>query len=95
MLSKLTSKDDITRVNYIASFVQSLEYAEDDPQNSSFEDPLYPIELLFNVPCDCEDRSILGCSLLDLMGINVSLLSLPKHMAIGVNPNQILLDYDY
>ena len=87
--------DNISKINLIASFVQNLEYGEDDPFNSSYEYPLFPIELLKNRTSDCEDRSILLGNILMLIGYNVSLISLPKHMAIGVNVEQNLSDYDY
>jgi len=93
--SSYNNGNDVSKTNLIASFIQNLEYEEDDPQNSSFEYPLYPIELLNNRSCDCEDRSILGSNLLILGGYNVSLLSLPKHMAIGINLNQKLPDYKF
>lgn len=87
--------DDISKINLVASFVQNLEYGEDDPLNSSYEYPLYPIELLNNQSCDCEDRSIFAGNILMLMGYNVSLLSLPKHMVIGVHVDQNLSGYDF
>jgi len=87
--------DEVSKINLVASFVQNLEYGEDDPLNSSYEYPLYPIEVLSNRTCDCEDRSIFLGNILMLMGYNVSLLSLPKHMAIGVHIDQNLSDYNY
>jgi len=87
--------DNISIINLIASFIQNLEYGEDDPLNSSYEYPLFPIELLNNISCDCEDRSILLGNFLMLMGYNVSLISLPKHMAVGVHLEQNLTDYEY
>jgi len=86
--------DNISKINLIASFIQNLEYGEDDPFNSSYEYPLFPIELLNNISCDCEDRSILLGNMLMLMGYNISLISLPKHMAIGVHLDQNLSDYE-
>jgi len=87
--------DEISKINFIASFVQNLEYGEDDPLNSLYEYPLYPIEVLSNQTCDCEDRAIFVGNVLMLMDYNVSLLSLPKHMAIGVHLNENLTDYDF
>jgi hypothetical protein len=95
ILSIAGDVDNISKINLIASFVQNLEYGEDDPLNSSYEYPLYPIELLNNQPCDCEDRSIFVGNILMLMGYNVSLLSLPKHMALGVYVDQNLSEYDF
>ena len=87
--------DNISKINLVASFVQNLEYGKDDPLNSSYEYPLYPIELLNNQPCDCEDRSIFLGNILMLMGYNVSLFSLPKHMAVGVHIDQNLSDFNF
>ena len=81
----LSGTDDmIGRLNFIAGFVQSLEYREDDPLNASFEYPRYPVETLNEHGGDCEDKAILCASLLDFAGYNVSLLRLPDHMAVGV-----------
>ncbi|UCD13407.1 MAG: hypothetical protein JSW60_07580 [Thermoplasmatales archaeon] len=87
--------DGVSKINLVASFVQNLEYGEDDPLNSSYEYPLYPIEALNSQPCDCEDRSILAGNIFMLMDYNVSLLSLPKHMAIGVHVDQNLSEYSF
>jgi len=87
--------EDISKINLVASFAQSLEYGEDDPLNSSNEYPLYPIEVLNNRSSDCEDRSILTGNILMLMGFDVSLLSLPKHMAVGVHIDQNLSNYSF
>ena len=87
--------DDVSKINLVASFVQNLEYGEDDPLNSSIEYPLYPVEILNNQTCDCEDRSIFVGNILMLMGYNVSLISLPKHMAVGVNLDINLSEYDF
>ncbi|KYK30501.1 MAG: hypothetical protein AYK22_03680 [Thermoplasmatales archaeon SG8-52-3] len=87
--------DNVSIINLLASFVQNLEYGEDDPLNSSIEYPLFPIEILNKKSCDCEDRSIFVCNVLMLLGYNVSLISLPKHMAVGVNLDENLSEYDY
>jgi len=82
-----TSSNDVEKINYIASFVQNLEYKSDDDSNSSFEYPRYPIETLFNNGGggDCEDKAILTASLLYGLGYDVALLRLPDHMAVGVH----------
>ncbi len=95
MIAISADLDNISKINLVASFVQNLEYGEDDPLNSSYEYPLYPIELLNKRKCDCEDRAILAGNILQLMGYNVSLLSLPKHMAVGVHINQNVSGYDF
>jgi len=78
---------DLEKINFIASFVQSLEYKSDSSTDSSYEYPRYPIETLFNGNGggDCEDKAILVASLLKNLEYNVSLLRFPNHMAVGVN----------
>jgi len=78
------TNDAISQLNFIAGFVQSLTYREDDPLNASFEYPRFPIETLNEQGGDCEDKAILCAQLLTLAGYNVSLIRLPKHMAVGV-----------
>jgi hypothetical protein len=95
LLSTVGDIDDVSKINLIASFVQSLDYQEDDPQNISVEYPRYPIELLDKKPCDCEDKAILAGNILMLMGYNVSLLDIPYHMVVGVHLDENLIEYDY
>jgi len=85
-LLEYSPKDDVDRINFIASFVQHLEYRE-DPDNGSIEYPFYPLETLYTNGGggDCEDKAILTASLLKNLGYNVSLLRFPNHMAVGVN----------
>lgn len=82
-----SGSSDLEKINYVASFVQNLEYKSDSETNSSYEYPRYPVETLFNGNGggDCEDKAILTASLLYSLGYNVSLLRLPNHMAVGVN----------
>ncbi len=85
-LLEYSPMDTIDRINFIASFVQHLEYRE-DPDNGSVEYPFYPLETLYTNGGggDCEDKAILTASILKDLGYNVSLLRFPNHMAIGVN----------
>ena len=95
ILSTAGDIDDVSKINLIASFVQSLEYQEDDPENIFVEYPRYPVELLDKKPCDCEDKAILAGNILMLMGYNVSLLDIPYHMVVGVHIDEKLTEYDY
>ena len=70
-------------------FVQEIPYEEE----IDCEYPQYPIETLVNDKGDCEDKSILCASFLDLLGYNVSLLSLPNHMAVGVNIDSVQMHF--
>lgn len=78
---------DEDKINYVASFVQNLEYKPDSITNSSYEYPRYPLETIFyeNGGGDCEDKAILAASILKNMGYDVALLRFPSHMAVGVN----------
>lgn len=83
------------RADFIASFVQSLDYVKDDPLNESYEYPRYPLETLREHHGDCEDKAILTAALLDSLGYNVSLLRLPNHMAVGVHLSNPLAAFSY
>jgi hypothetical protein len=88
-------ESDVDKINFAASFVQSLEYKKDSPTNDSFEYPRYPIETLFNGDGggDCEDKAILTASILDQIGYDVALLRFTNHMAVGVELKENLSDY--
>jgi len=67
-------------VSFVLSFAQqALIYTKDEG-----EYPRYPVESLVDGIGDCEDYSILGASILKLMGYEVALLLLPTHVALGV-----------
>lgn len=87
ILFGLTLTSDVEKINFIAAFVQNLDYKSDDENNYSFEYPRYPVETLFNGNGggDCEDKAILTASLLFRLGYDVALLRLPNHMAVGVH----------
>ncbi len=94
----LTLKDlqnDVETINFVASFVQSIEYKNDDPQNDSYEYPRFPLETLKEKRGDCEDKAILTAALLENFGYNVSLIRLPQHMAVGVHLNETIPGYSY
>lgn len=88
-------KTDVEKINFVASFVQSIEYKNDDPENESYEYPRYPLETLHDKQGDCEDKAILSAALLENLGYNVSLLRLPQHMAVGVHLNETIPLYSY
>lgn len=67
-------------VEFVLSFVQqAMTYVKEEE-----EYPRYPVESLVDGGGDCEDYSILGASILKLMGYDVALLFLPGHAALGV-----------
>ncbi|WP_445475488.1 hypothetical protein ACT9XH_01705 [Methanococcoides methylutens] len=88
-------KDEIP---YIATaFVQSLPYVSDSASAGYDEYPRFPFETLYHGGGDCEDSSILLASLLHEMGYGVALITLPGHMAVGVQGDEALSGsyYDY
>jgi hypothetical protein len=87
--------DNVDIVNYVASFVQNLNYAEDSATDPTVEYPRFPVEMLTDKQGDCEDKSILAASLLDEFGYNVSLIRLPNHMAVGVHLDDSIPAYSY
>jgi hypothetical protein len=95
LLSTKNLKTDVEKINFIASFVQALEYKKDNPENESYEYPRYPVETLKERRGDCEDKAILTAALLDNLGYNVSLIRLPQHMAVGVHLDETLPLYSY
>jgi predicted transglutaminase-like cysteine proteinase len=94
-----SSGSDVDKINYVASFVQNLEYKSDSDTNSSYEYPRYPVETMFNGEGgggDCEDKAILTASLLQNLGYDIALLRLPEHMAVGVHLSEgAIPNYDY
>lgn len=86
---------DMEKINFVASFVQSIEYKNDDPANASYEYPRFPLETLKEKRGDCEDKAILTAALLRNLGYNVSLIRLPQHMALGVHLNETIPGYSY
>jgi hypothetical protein len=95
LLSLKNLKTNVEKINFIASFVQGIEYKKDDLENDTYEYPRYPLETLKEKRGDCEDKAILTAALLQSLGYNVSLIRLPQHMAVGVNLNETITEYSY
>jgi hypothetical protein len=76
--------DENQKVNLVVAFIQSLPYTADDVSTGFDEYARYPLETLVEGGGDCEDTSILASALLDPMGYDVVLISLPGHVAVGV-----------
>jgi hypothetical protein len=83
-------------VDFILSFVQSLEYVPDSIATGYDEYPKYPLETLYDMGGDCEDTSILLASLLLEMGYSVVLIGLTSederknHMGVGIKGTSTL-----
>jgi|GEM_PF-959617 len=92
------SGDQKELVNGVASFVrEAISYGEDVCPNGSsdeFEYPRFPVETLVDGVGDCEDTAVLLAALLRELDVNVSLLRLPNHMAVGVFLNESLSGYE-
>ena len=85
-LVKLATEANLNRwqlVEMSIAFVQSLPYTNDN----GYDHPRFPAETLADGTGDCEDTSILLAAILEEMGIDVALLSPPKHMGIGIACN--------
>jgi len=81
--NELTAEEEY---ELVISFVQNLHYITDD--TTGFDEyPKFPVESLVDEGGDCEDTSILLSHLLEAMDINTALLTLPGHMAVGVELN--------
>jgi predicted transglutaminase-like cysteine proteinase len=82
--------DADSAVDFIVSFVQSLEYVPDSIATGYDEYPKYPLETLYDMGGDCEDTSILLASLLLEMGYSAVLIGLAddddskNHMGVGI-----------
>lgn len=78
--------DDTSTVNYVAAFVQSLEFADDYVYGAWDDHPQYPLETLFTREGDCGDTSLLAAAILDAMGYDVALIFFEeaRHAAVGV-----------
>ncbi|GAI97524.1 unnamed protein product, partial [marine sediment metagenome] len=95
LLALTDAPDNVDVINFAASFIQSLQYAKDDENDSTCEYPRYPVEMLKDAQGDCEDKAMLTAALLDNMDYDVSLIRLPNHMAVGVHLDENLSEYEY
>lgn len=84
IISALNNLSPKQETELVISYVQNLHYLTD--QTTGFDEyPKFPVETLVDGGGDCEDTSILMAHLLDTMGVDVALLRLPVHMAVGVD----------
>lgn len=81
-------------VSFTLAFVQSWPYTSDSVTTPYDEYPRYPLETIVDGGGDCEDTSILFCSIVRGMGYGTVLLHLEadRHMAAGVKVSQELVD---
>ena len=85
-LSDLTEGyDDVTRAQAVLNFVQCAIWYERDSDLFGAEDFwASPAETLYLHRGDCEDTSILLCSIYLAMGYRCAMLDFPGHVAVGV-----------
>ena len=75
LAAKTEGMTKLDRAEYVLKFVQkSTAYESDEPLSRSGEYWKYPIETLVQRGGDCEDTSILFCSLVKAMGFDAALL---------------------
>jgi hypothetical protein len=81
------------KIDFVLSFVQSLEYSEDGLTGFD-EYPRYPIETLYEQGGDCEDTAILFVSIVRELGYGAVLLKFDgsEHMAAGVKISDDVID---
>ncbi len=77
------------KIDFALSFVQSLEYTDDELTGFD-EYPRFPVETLVDDGGDCEDTSILFVSILRELGYGAVLLRFDEagHMAAGVRVSE-------
>lgn len=90
---------DEALINYLAAFTQAIEY-KSDPQNYGYDYPKYPIETIFELGGDCDDKSILLATLLNMYGFDAPLVHSAgdRHMGVAVqrdNTNKYSLSFSY
>lgn len=90
--SEYNPSKDVAAINFIASFVQNIQYVED---STECDYPRYPIETLVDRQGDCEDKAILTAAILNSVGYNVSLIQLPKHVAVGIHLDEDAVSDEY
>jgi transglutaminase-like putative cysteine protease len=76
---------DLKRANFVLSFVQNIEYVEDETSVSQDEYWRFPVETLYDEVGDCEDKAFLYASLMEAMGNDAVILLYDGHAAAGID----------
>ncbi len=108
-ISSAKGFDRLTELNFILSFVQSLNYYEDLSEEGFIDYYKFPLETLVDEGGDCEDKSVLMATMAHILGYDVVLFVMnvttvltnekEGHVAVGVHINpqghygQYLRDY--
>lgn len=87
--NQITGKPELEGANILLNFVQTAFEYKTDSEAWGKERVFFPEETLYYPYCDCEDRAILFCYLVqNLMGLDVAFVSYPGHLAAAVNFNE-------
>ncbi len=90
-ISKKLNYDNLTEANFILTFVQNVPYVDDFSSTGYFDYYKFPLETLIEGG-DCEDKSLLLYTLLDILGyhqvlfvMEVLYMGVQGHVAVGLN----------
>lgn len=85
----IADKTELEAANILLNYVQTGFEYEYDNEIWGYDRAFFPDETLFYPYCDCEDRSIFFSRLVrDLMGLKVTLVYYPGHLATAVRFNE-------
>ncbi|MGM5483618.1 MAG: hypothetical protein ACQER9_01730, partial [Nanobdellota archaeon] len=74
-----SSDEDIEKIDYVMSFVQSI-----NGENESDNYPKFPLEMLYDAKGDCEDSAILASRIFNSLGYQTVFIEFDSHIGIGV-----------
>ena len=77
----------VDQAQFVLSFVQYIEYMEDEISSSADEYWRFPVETLYDKMGDCEDKAFLYASLMEAMGFDAVILIFEGHAATGIAVN--------
>jgi hypothetical protein len=80
-----TSFSDLKTANFVLSFVQNIEYTEDETSVSEDEYWRFPVETLYDEQGDCEDKAFLYASIMEAMDFDAVILLFDGHAAAGID----------
>lgn len=87
--------EDISKAYYVMQFMERNIYYNTDRDIYASDDYwATPVETLYLRTGDCEDRSILACSILYAMGLESALLIFPEHVAPAVIIDETVYSLD-
>jgi hypothetical protein len=75
---------DVQKAQFVLSFVQYIEYVEDEVSASQDEYWRFPVQTLYDKMGDCEDKAFLYASIMEAMGFDAVILIYEGHAATGI-----------